>query len=125
MNLLPQFQEEENKKFDVLMRKMYISGLLDGREKANTHIRVKDIINGMNTTETATFLQEMDKTLSSSHSRLIDKIVEMIEREKCTGRFSPPFTRETFEGKDSLGYDVITKNIHNSALSLIQSKLKQ
>jgi hypothetical protein len=116
-SLLPQFQEEENKKFDVLMRKMYISGLLDGREKANTHIRVKDIMNGMNTTETVTFLEEMDKTLSSSHSRLIDKIVEMVE-EKA----------EFWKKQKAIRYPEYVKGINKCGEELsdfIQSKLKQ
>src|ERR1035437_5523372 len=116
-SLLPQFQEEENKKFDVLMRKMYISGLLDGRVKANTHIRVKDIMNGMNTTETVTFLEEMDKTLSSSHSRLIDKIVEMVE-EKA----------EFWKKQKAIRYPEYVKGINKCGEELsdfIQSKLKQ
>ena len=92
-SLLPQFQEEENKILED--RYGYGSGLMyfDNNERAS----IKEF-------------------LHQSHSRLIDKIVEMIEEEKMPDDSKEPHFPS--EGA-CINCD------HNYALNLIQSKLKQ
>ena len=95
-SLLPQFQEEENKNFDEITF-CYIH---HGRIPASCD---------------QCFLQKQVKLfLSSSHSRLIDKIVEMVEGEKLEN--TPDNDNDLYRAREE-GF--------NSALNLIQSKLKQ
>ena|ERR1035437_5571161 len=104
-NLLPQFQEEENKKF------------YDYFPSPKSTI---DFFNAR------TFLLE-------SHARLIDKIVEMVEEEKVSNAIPCSYCHGEARSDqggcsscDGCGFEQgQAETIHNSALSLIQSKLKQ